>query len=61
MKKLPDLVKNLQIVKLHFEVPNKKQVVMLPDNFNPEDYPKRTQQGLKNLKKLGYHLQTTIA
>lgn len=60
MSRKPDLVKNLQIVKVHFTIPNKEKRVLLPDKFSFDDYPARTQKGLRNLKKLGYNLQTHI-
>lgn len=61
MSRKPNLVKNLQIVKIHFTIPKKEKRVLLPDKFCFDNYPKRTQKGLKNLKKLGYHLQIIIA
>lgn len=60
MKRKPNLEKALKAAKVHFEIPNKKTLVMLPDKFEITQYPARTQKALKDLKKLGYHLQTTI-
>jgi hypothetical protein len=60
MPRKPNKAKALQIVRIHFTVPKKEKRVLLPDQFVAENYPKRTQSGLKTLKKLGYNLQISI-
>ncbi|MDO6813794.1 hypothetical protein [Tenacibaculum soleae] len=52
--------KTVKIVSVHFNVSVEDKLVKIPDNFNTENYPKRTQEALKKLKNIGYHLQTTI-
>lgn len=60
MKRKPNLEKALKAAKVHFEIPNKQKVVMLPDQFEISQYPARTQKALNDLHKLGFQLQLTI-
>lgn len=54
------IVKILNTVSCHFKIDIEQTTVFVPDKFEITQYPARTQKALKDLKKLGYHLQTTI-
>lgn len=59
-KKQKYLAAALKAAKVHFTIPNKSECVQIPADFEMERYPQRTQTALKRLKKLKFHLQTTI-
>lgn len=60
MIKQQTLLNHLNAVAIHFRVNIEETTVFVPDKFNTTNYPKRTQNALKRLQKLGYHLQTEI-
>ncbi len=56
----PSVLKAMKTIRVHFEVLEEQKLVKLPVKFIAKNYPSRTQKGLKTLKKIGSHLQTTI-
>jgi hypothetical protein len=53
-------IKTIQVALIHFDVSIEQKMVSVPDQFTETNYPKRTQIALKRLRKLGYHIQTSI-
>jgi hypothetical protein len=60
LKKEKHLATALKVAKVHFTIPAESKCVEIPADFKMADYPKRTQIALKRLRKLKFHLQTTI-
>jgi hypothetical protein len=60
LKKQKYLAAALKAAKVHFHINNETKCVEIPSEFIMNDYPQRTQMALNRLKKLKFHLQTTI-
>lgn len=56
----PNIAKQTKIATVHFKVDTDQKIVSVPDKFQKENYPARTQTAIKHLQATGFHIQTSI-
>lgn len=60
MSRKPNISKAEKTASVHFPINTTTKIVTVPDQFNKNKYPQRTQRALTHLYNNGYQLQTSI-